>query len=412
MKTSSHIDTSKSQDNTVVRLPIKVCMHVLGPALTDRRVMREASALVEAGFEVSIVDVESEPTLPVKEEISGICINHIIMPSMSVSTRFKPWFLVKAIRLIFRGTLRLMRIPADIYHAHDGMALPACYFAARLRRKLLIFDAHELPFSYGSFIRWRRLRALSSYLLARMVPYCVGVITVSHSIAQEIRRHYNVREVSLIRNVPMHQAVSKSDRLLEYLGLDPKIRIALYQGGIQSDRGLDKLVYAAAFLERDIMIVIMGEGPKEIRTQLEALIAKEMVGDRVKIIPPVPYEELLKWTASADIGLIVYSPDESLNTQMCLPNKLFEYLMAGLPILASPLDAVANIINTCDVGQIVHSLTPTNVAAAINAMLADHAALDRMHHNALNAAQEFCWENESQRLIRLYRDILASFGEE
>jgi len=198
----------------------------------------------------------------------------------------------------------------------------------------------------------------------------------------------------------------------EYLDLDPKIRIALYQGGIQSDRGLDKLVYAAAFLERDIMIVIMGEGPKEIRTQLEALIAKQMVGDRVKIIPPVPYEELLKWTASADIGLIVYSPDESLNTQMCLPNKLFEYLMAGLPILASPLDAVANIINTCDVGQIVHSLTPTNVAAAINAMLADHAALDRMHHNALNAAQEFCWENESQRLIRLYRDILASFGEE
>ncbi len=92
---------------------------------------------------------------------------------------------------------------------------------------------------------------------------------------------------------------------------------------------------------------------------------------------------------------------------MCLPNKLFEYLMAGLPVLASPLDVVAHVLGTYDVGKVVSSLIPEDIGAAINAMIADRVALDRMKRSALKTAQEFCWEKESQRLIRLYRHILS-----
>ncbi|MFL5626078.1 MAG: glycosyltransferase, partial [Ktedonobacteraceae bacterium] len=145
----------------------------------------------------------------------------------------------------------------------------------------------------------------------------------------------------------------------------------------------------------------------ETQVQLEALITSEAVADRVKILPPVPYADLLNWTASADIGLIIYSPDYSLNVRMCLPNKLFEYLMAGLPILASRLEAVSEVIRTYDVGQIVSSLTPEDIGAAINAMCADPEALAHMRCNALEVSQsELCWEKVKSHLIHLYQDIL------
>ena len=92
---------------------------------------------------------------------------------------------------------------------------------------------------------------------------------------------------------------------------------------------------------------------------------------------------------------------------MYLPNKIFEYMMAGLPFLSSQVDAVAEVINTYDVGQIVSSLVPAEIAAAINAMLEDQAALERMHRNALEAAQhELSWEKEQRKLLRLYYNVL------
>src|SRR5256714_9335424 len=336
--------------------PINVSMHVLERVRTDGRVLREAVALVEEGFAVSIVDIEGELSCPVEEDIHGIHVKHIVMPSwFNYSWHFNPWFLVTAIKMLFRCILQLIQTPADIYHVHDAKALPACYIAALLRRKPLIFDAHELPVDDTS-IRWRGLTRVSRYLLAGIVPHCAGVITVSPPIAHEISKRYHYPKVSLIRNTLAYKTVPRSDRLRQHLGLGQEVLIALYQGNIQPDRQLDRLVRAAAFLEQNKVIVLMGKGIGSTSVELEALASREGVADRVKILPPVPYEELLESTTSADIGLIVYSPGQSSNVKMCLPNKLFEYLMAGLPVLASPLDAVADVISTYDVGHTVCSL--------------------------------------------------------
>ncbi len=400
------IDVAKAQS------PTRVCMHVRGTARTDVRVMREATALTEAGFDVSIVDVVNcDHTFPSEEEIHRIRVKHINMPSWFVPTRFKPWFLVKAAQMLIRSTSRLMQVPANVYHAHDDTALLACYIAARLRRKPLIFDAHELPLFQSPLaqmsIRHRWLRAITARLLASIVPSCAGVITVSSPIAQEIRHHYHASAVTLVRNVPRFQTVQKSDRLRRHLGLSPEVCIALYQGGMQTNRGLNRLIRAAAFLASNIVIVLMGNGPKEVVSELEVLIVSEGVADQVKMIPAVPYQELLDWTASADIGLVVYAPDYSLNVQMCLPNKFFEYLMAGLPVLSSRLDAITEAIKTYNCGQVVSSLAPADIGKAINTMLESHDALARMRQSALHAAQhEFHWEKESRILVQLYHDVL------
>jgi len=229
-------------------------------------------------------------------------------------------------------------------------------------------------------------------------------------MALEIYNRYSIPQVTTIRNLPPYRRVQKSDRLQQFLGLSSDIRIALYQGYLQPDRQLDRLIHAAAFLEQNIVIVMMGKSYKTTQPELEALIASEGVSDRVKIVPWVPYAELLDWTASADIGLTIfpvdYAPD---HVKAFLPNKLFEYLMVGLPVLASPLEAVAEVIRTYDVGQVLSSLAPADIGTAINAMLADHDALARMHQNTLEAAQgEFNWEKESPQLVQLYHEIVST----
>lgn len=408
----SSIETGDVNDTTAVLSCTRVCMHVLGRARTDVRVMRAATALVEAGFAVTVVDLEWKRGGPVEENIRGVQVKHIIAPNWYTSRRFKLWFLIQAVQILIRSMFRLVRTSADVYHAHDLTALPASYLAARLRRKPLIFDAHELPLSNVLDSKhWHGLITLFSRLLTFILPRCAGVITVSPPIVQEMRKRYSIPEVSLIRNIPEYKAVQKSDRLRQHLGLGPDVRIALYQGGLEGNRGLDRLIRAAPFLGQNTVIVMMGPDIEATQPQLEALIATEGVADRVKILPPVPYTELLDWTASADSGLIVYSTDYSLNIRMCLPNKLFEYLMAGLPILASRLEAVSEVIRTYNVGQMVSSLTPEDIGAAINAMFADPDALDRMRRNALEVTRhELCWEKEKSHLIHLYQDILERRG--
>ena len=403
---SSSADSSIQKESVTVQPPVKVCMHVREVVRTDRRVLREAATLLEEGFAVSIVDVESELTCPIEEDINGIHVKHLLKPHWFTPTN-NLWRLLRSTEKLIYSTWAVLQISADVYHAHDENALLPCYIAAMVHRKPLIFDAHELPLRGPDRTCWTGLRRFLTFLLTRMVSRCSGVITVSSPIAQEIQRRFQAQKVTLLRNIPAFQTIAKSDRLRQHLGLGPEVRIALYQGNLQPGRSLDIVVRAVPFLEQNIVVVLMGKGVGGVVSELEALAVKLGVVDRVKIIPPVPYTELLDWTASADVGLAVFSPD-SLSIRWCLPNKLFEYLMAGLPVLATPLDAVADILTTYDVGRIVLSPTPADIAAAINTMLEDRVGLERMHRNALYAVQhDLCWEKERHQLIRLYQDIFA-----
>lgn len=157
MKTVTVLNASTLREATTALSPIRICMHVLGPARTDARVMREATALVEDGFAVSIVDIESDGGQNVEEEIQGVFLKHIIVSKSFLSTRFARWSLIKAIQILLRVTLCVMRTPADIYHAHDVSGLLPSYIAARLHRKPLIFDSHEIPLSYMSIAHARFL---------------------------------------------------------------------------------------------------------------------------------------------------------------------------------------------------------------------------------------------------------------
>jgi len=383
-----------------------ICMHVLGRARTDQRVLREATALTSAGYRVTIVDIESDPARGKTEAIEGVELRHIVMPDWFISTRFKPWFLVKLARILLAGVTNLAQAPADIYHAHDDNALFASNIAARLRRKPLVFDAHELPLVDPHIVRWPTLTRVARFILRQLTQHARATIVVSAPIGLRLRELYGGPPAVVVRNLLPYNTVPRSNRLREYFGLSVETRVALYQGQLAPDRDLDKLVYAAHALPENVVIVLMGAGSSQ--QPLQRLIDAEGLQARVKLAPFVPYQELLAWTTSADVGLILYNPDFSENVRMCLPNKLFEYVMAGLPVLASPLVAVREILEEYQVGRIAERLDPASFGAAIGAMANDTAALEMMRRNELAAARgDLNWEAERWRLVDLYDRLVA-----
>jgi glycosyltransferase involved in cell wall biosynthesis len=389
---------------------VKVSIHAVREARSNARVMQIAGALTEAGFDVSLVDIETHASLPVEEHVQGFKLQHIILPDWLTSRRFEPLFIFKALQAFVLSTLRLIHDDADIYHANDVTAMPATFIAALVRRKPLIFELIDLQFPVPetglSF--WRRLGWFVSLMHKVILPRCAAVIVTSPLHGEEMQRRFHMPPYTVIRNIPPYRAVQKTEHLRQYLGLNARSRIVLYQGYIQGSRGLDVLVRAASLFEKDIVFIMMGGSVGTTQEMLEALMREYNVEDRVKIIPPVPYEELFEWTASADIG-VVLSAQDSFNLKRSLPNKLFEYIMAGLPVVSAPMEAVEEVITHYDIGYVVPSFSPTDVAEAINSLLSNTAEYERMREHTVQAVQELCWEQESQRLVQLYKDIMTRY---
>ena len=222
-----------------------VCMHVLNSYRMDARVMRAATALSTAGFAVTVVDTV-EHCSKTTEDIHGVTVKHVKLAGVFSAARFKRWAVIKSLPLCVQSTLLLMGSSADCYHAHDATALPACYIAAKIRGKPLIFDAHELPLSELDHAHRRWARTLLTPFLSHMIAGCAGGIGASPYYEQNLRERYHLSHVSLLRNVPPYRVVPKNDLLRQYLGLSSDTRIALYQGYLQYGRGLDRLVQAAS----------------------------------------------------------------------------------------------------------------------------------------------------------------------
>ncbi len=382
-------------------------MHVVGVARTDQRVLREATALRDAGFDVTIVDVEPDPNRPRQEDFQGLHLRHIIMPSRFRPTRFKPFFIVKEGRL----TLTAGRVMAGIPAEATMRTTPTRCERAPWRPAGTGSRSSSMPTSCPTSNRARRstssTRRIATRGLRGMMRHCAAVITISQPVADDLRHRYGGKPAVLVRNMLRYTPPVQSDRMREALGLPASTRIALYQGNLQADRGLDRLVRAGHYLTPNRIIALMGSGPEE--AMLRELVEKENLGDRVKILPAVPYAELLAWTASADLGLIIYPLSYSPNVNLCLPNKLFEFLMAGLPVLASPLVAVQEMLERYDVGQIVQTVEPEPMGKAISAMLDDTDGLSRMRRNALAASRmDLSWEHEQHRLVDLYTGLTGS----
>lgn len=291
------------------------------------------------------------------------------------------------------------------YHCHDLNAILAGFRAKRIHHAPVIYDAHELwPHRNRPDARRRK-----TWLLERADGYfcrrCDGVITVNDSIARHMERKYRLgKEIVVVRNIP---SLAARDAPPEHgvLGDMPRPRL-VYVGGIQTFRGLEQVIAAMPQI-RGAVFAAIGPGTPEYRAGLEKLAADTGVADRVRFVEWVPPSSVIPTVAQGDLGVCLFQASH-LSYYWTLPNKFFEYLHAGIPVLASDFPETRRLVERYEVGALCDPGDPSSIAAAVNVLLSRPEDLARMRDNALEAAQELNWEHERERLLGLYRRLVPS----
>ena len=227
----------------------------------------------------------------------------------------------------------------DIYHAHDLNTLPIAYLAARRDQAKLVYDSHELYVERNklrpSSCLWKAvLHRLESFLSSRADV----VFTVNESLAQEMAIRYGISQPGVIMNTPLklEQAQSLStahNSLRNELGIPSEVGLLIYVGRITFNRGLEELVLSLKHL-KNCCLVCMGYGDEKYKQNLVALAEKSGIEDKLFFFGPVPSDEVIYFAAGADLGVAAIA-NSCLSYYYCSPNKLFEYMNAGLPVIAS-----------------------------------------------------------------------------
>ena len=285
----------------------------------------------------------------------------------------------------------LRNVTSRVYHASDLYTLPAMHHAANREHAYLVFDSRELYTHLPATVGRPWVRAAWGIIQHRYIRRADCVYTVSESIAQHLKKYFQLHDVHVMHNVPEPRTITGADSLREHLNLPSGIKILLHQGNLQKHRGIPMMVESMRWTDGAVL-VFMGTGP--CRTEAEQLAKCLELDSRIRFMDPVSPDQLLPMTASADLGL-TFLEDCCLNHRYALPNKLFEYLAAGVPVIASDLPEIAQIIKRFDVGCVV----PAGDARALG-----HALHHAVHHTELRQT----WASNTSRVQDFFNFTLES----
>ena len=364
----------------------------------DSRVRREASALARAGHEVIVLELAQVPN---GTAVMDGFTRRSVLPPLWLR-RWLPFHLYRA-AFLWSFVLGIRRARPDVVHAHDAAMLLPGLIGSRASGARLVYDSHELATSVP--YRERTWAAFVGAIQRLAIPRCAAVITVSDGIAQRLQERYGrQRKPCVVRNV---SALSPSGRgrLRASLRIAGDVPLVLHQGAPAPARGCEVLVQA---LERvpGAHLAFLGDPEPGYAARLSALIAERDMHERVTLLPSVPLEDLLAHTAEADVGVTLLQ-DTCLNHRLALPNKLFEYIAAGVPVVAAALPETQRLVERHGVGWCVAPDDPAAVADALQAALfapADPGLRERLER----AGEELCWEREQLCLLELYERLAAS----
>ena len=169
--------------------------------------------------------------------------------------------------------------------------------------------------------------------------------------------------------------------------------------GINIQRGAEELVQAMQYLD-DCFLMIIGGG--DVLPVLKEMVGQLQITDRVRFFPRMTYQQMMTYTQLAELGFCL-DKDTNLNYRFSLPNKLFDFIQAGVPIVASRLTEIEKIIRQYNLGLFIENHQPETIAATIREGLSDTARREQWKQNLSVAAQELCWENEELKLLEIYR---------
>lgn len=335
------------------------------------------------------------------------------------------WFVWNIVRLfsyeMFRREFEapIAKWNADVIHAHDTMALPAAYHAARKNSAKLIFDSHELETHRNPPQLWIN-RMQTRRIEAKYLPYAARVITVGHKIADHLKHDYAINRPVVIFNSPpvgkwpVPEKWERGARLdvRAEAGLAQDAILIVYTGNIAINRGIEETIQGMALYRAEhpsapsIYLSVVGRAVGGTLRALRALAARHGVEEQLRIHDPVAANDVTRFIASASLAVIPIIP-ETLSYQYAMPNKLFEAMLAGLPILGADLAEMGPFIREHHLGETYDSRSAEAFSQALEALLSRQEPL--MQEDAIQALklrEQYGWEGQSKTLLQIYRDVL------
>lgn len=306
----------------------------------------------------------------------------------------------------------------DVYLAHDTLSLVAGRSLARRDRAPLLLDAVEIPrlsARVGPFFRnqrpWVRLYLDLSH--RRGMRSADRIITIGPSMARWLEAQYGPRHpVAVVRNAPAYQPVNRQSSIRDDLDLASGDRLILFVNTVAPGYGIEALIEATALLDKTVHVAVLGPvvgfidshgATRPYLAHLDARVAELGVEDRFHFLGMWPGDQLVDYASGADLGVITTLPG-NLNVQLSLPNRIFSYISAGLPVVTSAIPDIADIVERYGIGEVVPEQTPEALAATAGRLLGD-GALARMRGNTERAARELCWQTEAERLLNLFQEV-------
>ncbi len=376
-----------------------VVMLLRNPYTHDSRVEKEAASLGGSGHRVTIV-ADAAGDLPTREERDGASVIRVPrrlgdVPGLRYAVHER--HLVEV----------LVSLGPDILHAHDSNALLTVGLAARQLRRPFVYDAHELwlhrPRRGHNRAYHEGSRAYYAAVQRWLVPRAAAVLTVSEPIVRHLARVYRRPDVTLVPNYPVLTERPAPAPLRELIGsaVPTDAPIVLHLGGIMATRGLEQLVTAMAGVREGHLVLLGGGGA----APLLGLAASVGVGDRVHVVPPVAPASVDAYAAAADVGVVATQPI-GLNNRYSLPNKLFQYMAAGIPVIATDFQQVRDVVIGSGAGLVADTRSPQRIAEAISTLLSDPAAARRMGDLGRQAVEaRYNWATSERALLQAYASI-------
>ena len=366
----------------------KVSLSVINDLVTDNRVHKVAVSLQKMGFEPVLIG----RLLPESHLVERNYQTH----RMKLMFRKGVMFYVEYnCRLFFH----LLKSDLDILVANDLDTLPANFLASRFKRKPLVFDSHEYFTEVPELIGRPVVKSIWTMLEKLLVPRVDAAYTVCDSIAEVYHDLYGI-DFKVVRNLPVCS-------LIEHVATEDSTtrdspKIILYQGALNQGRGIEAAIRAMPYLE-GVVLWIAGDG--DITNQLKQMVAELKLDEKVRFLGRLPLDELSKITRQADLGISL-EEDLGLNYRFALPNKLFDYIQAGVPVLVSNLPEMRHIVEHYQIGAIAETHQRKDLAEMLKSALFDQEKREIWKQNLPKAANELCWENEEAVLQEIYKSIL------
>ncbi len=373
---------------------VKIANIVFNPFTNDSRVIKESISLSNAGYKVEVI-AHGDKNLKEYEEQENFIVRRFAYLDRKV-TKSKLSKLKIYLSYLKQSVNYCKNF--DILHCNDLNTLPIGFIIKKFYNKniKIVYDAHEYETEINGLKGINK--TITKIAEKFLIKYADATICVSNAIADEYVKLYNIEKPALVLNTPAFQKIEKKDIFREVFSIKKEQTIFLYQGALSKGRGIE-IVFETFKQMQDnkSVVVFMGYGELE---ELVKTTAKEY--KNIYFHKAVSPDILLDYTSSTDFGLSIIE-DSCLSYRYCLPNKMFEYAMADIPIIVSNLFEMKKVVEEYEIGVVLRENSSNGLGNAIKKA----KSLDRivLEENIQKVKEIYNWEEQEKNLLNVYNNL-------